>query len=105
VSSQAKLVRLRPGSTSTAASASGFDFRNARWGQTKQQVIALERIKLQQIPNGSLGGLDGVDHRKFWVFWLFVRLVVAVAKSPSGIYRRCDSLAVLADARNHPDST
>jgi hypothetical protein len=64
--------RVATGATSTAASASAFDFRNARWGQTKQQIIASERIKLQQIPNGPLGGQDDVDHRRFWVFYEFV---------------------------------
>jgi DNA-binding protein len=86
--------------TSTAAPGSAFDFRSARWGQTKQQIIASERIKLQQVPNGPLGGLDDVDHRKFWVFYEFVgdqfaRASYALAESytePNSYLLATDSL-------------
>jgi hypothetical protein len=88
------------GATSAAASAYAFDFRNARWGQSKQQIIASEKIKLQQIPNGSLGGMDDVDHRKFWVFYDFVgdqfaRASYALAESyaePNSYLLATDSL-------------
>jgi DNA-binding protein len=100
--------------TPTAASPSAFDFRNARWGQTKQRIIASERIKLQQIPNGPLGGQDDVDHRRFWVFYEFVgdqfaRASYALAESytePNSYLLATDSLVKgLSEKYGEPVST
>lgn len=60
-------------SASRATQSSGPDFRQARWGMSKAQVVATESHKISTLPGGTVIGLtDSVDGRTMLISYEFV---------------------------------